>query len=104
VVQWLLALETGASYPGMPPIEKHGALWEPSREDQQIVFEQLDESSGCLAIVFHRADGLFLSVVFEKIGDHQWILPWWSERRPEALFDVLDDAKRHLTALLKSQA
>jgi hypothetical protein len=81
-------------------IEKHGALWVADPEAGLIVFEQVDRSRGLLAIVFQRPDGLFTSAIFERCGDPQWSLPVWSERRPEALFDRLGDAKEHVTVIL----
>ena len=88
----------------MPLLEKHGGLWLDDRSDvlTQPVYERFDPTSGLLAIVVHSPSGHFVASLFQKTTpDLQWRLPFWSQRRPEALFAEEAAAIAHAEALLK---
>jgi hypothetical protein len=83
------------------PTEKYGALWHDDGPASGWVLaqEQFEPSRELLGVVFSKA-GMFKSSVFEKKADHQWRLPWWSEVRPEALFNSQEEALAHVRARL----
>ena len=89
----------------MPLIEKHGALWLDDSSDirTQIVFESYMPEMDLLAIVVRSPFGHFVASMFEKVsGAPQWRLPFWVERRPEALFDDEAAAIIHAKQLLQA--
>jgi hypothetical protein len=88
----------------MPIVEKHGGLWVEDSSDwrQQPVFEEHDARSDLLAVVVRSPSGHFVASLFEKVPSNQWRLPFWSERRPEALFGDELGAVAHVKALLQT--
>lgn len=82
------------------PTEKHGGLWEDGSPSTgwALVFEHYEPSLELIGAVFQKAS-LFKAVLYEKGKDPQWRLPWWSERRPEALFGNHEEAVSHVHAL-----
>ena len=90
----------------MPMIEKFGAIWSDAfAESGWVVFyERYEPASDSIAVVFLKDIDLFKAVAFEKRdGGPQWSLPWWEERRPEALFDNGDEAIEHAEKLITSR-
>ena len=86
------------------PAEKYGGLWHdagPAR-GWVLVYEQFEPSRELLGVIFFKA-GMFKSSVFEKAGDPQWRLPWWSELRPEALFNSEEEALAHVRVRLANE-
>jgi hypothetical protein len=89
----------------MPLIEKHGALWFDDPDDVRTrpVYEQFDEYTGLLAVVHRSPFGHLVALIYEKIKDPQWGLPFWGERRPEALFNDESEAVNYVENLLRAQ-
>lgn len=88
----------------MPLVEKHGGLWLDDLEAvrRRPVYERYDAGVDLLAVAVRSPAGRCVASLFEKIPDPQWRLPFWTERRPEALFDDESDAVAHVTALLRT--
>ena len=88
----------------MSTIEKHRGLWyEAEDTSEQYVFEEYAEDLDLIAAVRRTNQGHFVAVLFQKVADHQYILPHWSEIRPEALFDNQQDAVSHVRTLLENE-
>ena len=88
----------------MPTIEKHNGLWyEAEDTPDEYVFEKYAEDLDLIAAVRKTNQGNFVAVLFQKVADHQYILPFWSEIRPEALFDNQQDAVSHVLTLLENK-
>ena len=88
----------------MPTKEKHNGLWYEARDaSEEYVFEEYAKDLDLIASVRKTNQGLFVAVLFQKVVDHQHILPYWSEIRPEALFDNQQDAVSHVLRLLDSK-
>ena len=87
----------------MPLIEKHGAMWldDPMDVRTQPVYEHHDPDKDLLAVVVRSPSGRFVASLYEKVSDHQWRPPFWSQRRPDALFAHQSDAVEHAMALLE---
>jgi hypothetical protein len=89
----------------MPLTEKHGGLWldDPADVRTQPVYERFESTLLLLAIVVRSPSGHFIASVFEKgAPDGQWRLPFWSERRPDALFADRQSAILHVESLLQT--
>jgi hypothetical protein len=86
----------------MPTIEKYGGLWWNEADDGwRLIYERHDPTVDRIAAVFSKGIS-FKAVTFEKSDNPQWVLPWWVERRPEAMFPNLDDAIMHAEQLVIS--
>jgi hypothetical protein len=87
----------------MPLIDKHGALWhdDPADVRTQPVYEHHDAAKDLLAVVVRNPSGYFVAAIYEKISDHQWRSPFWSARRPDALFADQASAVEHVMAVLE---
>jgi hypothetical protein len=89
----------------MPLLEKFGGLWVKDSTDvrSQPIYDRFEPTTGLLAIVVRSPSGHFIASIFEKSPpDPQWCLPFWSERRPEALFAEEAAAISHVEALLQA--
>jgi hypothetical protein len=88
----------------MPLVEKHGGLWLDDATDArtQALYEHYDPELDLLAVVVRSPSGHFMASLFEKSSDPQWRLPFWSERRPDALFGDEQSAIAHVKSLLQT--
>ena len=88
----------------MPLVEKHGGLWLDDEADprRQPVYEHYDPGLDLLGVVVRSPSGHLAASLFEKSRDPRWRLPFWSERRPEALFNDAPNAIAHVKALLRT--
>jgi hypothetical protein len=90
----------------MPLIEKHGGLWldEPNDVRTRPVYERFDQKAGLIAVVYRSPTGHLVAALYEKVeGAPQWRLPYWSERRPEAIFNDESEAISYVENLLRTQ-
>jgi hypothetical protein len=68
-----------------------------------LVFERHQAQPELIGAVF-RKGSLFKAVLFEKGADPQCSQPFWSERRPEALFNDEGEVISHAQRLLNNAA
>ena len=86
----------------MPTVEKLGALWLEENADHRgtMVFERHEPATDRLGVVFKRRDGLYKVVVFHKVHDPRWTLPFWAGTYQDAIIDTEPNAVRHALTLL----
>jgi hypothetical protein len=73
-------------------LEEHGAYWDDSEADGYwLVYKRYEPRADLVATVWFRAP-VYRAAVFEKVADYQSRLPFWSERRPAALFSSESEA------------
>jgi hypothetical protein len=87
---------------GMPMVEKHGGIWDDLADDGwRHIYERYDAATDRIGAVFGKGS-LFKAVTFEKVSDPQWKLPFWSERKPEAIFGQPGEAISYVELLISA--
>jgi hypothetical protein len=99
---WSGRLIAATDFTRYATIEKNNGLWYEA-SSEEYVFEEYAEDLDLIAAVRKTNLGHFVAVLFQKVADHQYLLPFWSEVRPEALFDNQQGAVRHVLTFLDNQ-
>lgn len=82
-------------------LERDGALWvDDANTGYTLVFEEYNPATDLMGTVYHRPPDFFRAAVFQKTNDPQWSLPWWTERRPDAIFADQSEAIAHVVRLI----
>jgi len=84
--------------------EKYAATWLDIEHDAKghVVFENYQESTQTLSVVFERIDGLFIGSLYDKSKDPHDSLPHWAEANTKSIFGSKDEAIKYLNQLSKN--
>ncbi len=84
-------------------VDKYGAYWHRSDYEGDLIFEFYDDKLDLIGAVHKKPAGLYVACLYEKVEDPMFDSPSWSEIKPDALFDNLDEAKAHITAQIANR-
>ena len=87
----------------MNVVEKYGADWYWSRSKGDLIFELYEEKLDLIGAIHENPAGLFSACLYEKVKDHTLVSPSWSEIKPDALFDDMNEAKAYVKALIANR-